>query len=306
MKVLVTGGAGFIGSNVVDLLIEKNYEVCVIDSLMHGEKSNINKKAVLYEMDIRDKKIKEIFEKEQPDYVIHNAAQINVANSVKDPIDDASINVIGTINVLEAAKKTNVKKIIYPASAAIFGEPAYLPIDEAHPLEMISGYGVTKHTVEHYLKVYKKLYNIGYVSLRYSNVYGPRQDSSGEGGVVAIFCEKLLKGERPYIYGDGEQIRDFIYVEDVAKANLLALESNMEGIFNICTNSKVTVNELLMTINKILGKDIKPIYTDAREGDIKNSYMTYKKVKENFGWEPKINLQEGLYKTINFYKNKQF
>lgn len=304
MKVLVTGGAGFIGSNIVDLLIEKKYEVCIVDSLIHGKRANINPKAKFYEMDIRNSEIIEVFRNEKPDYVIHNAAQISVSSSVKDPINDASVNIIGTLNILEAAKEVKVKKIIYPASAAIFGEPVYLPIDEEHPLEMISGYGVTKHTIEHYLKVYKSLYNIDYVSLRCSNVYGPRQDSSGEGGVVAIFCEKLLKGEGPFIYGDGEQIRDFVYVEDVARANLLAIENEINGIFNICTNTKVTINALLETMDKILGKNTEAIYTDDREGDIRNSYMTYKKAKEKLGWEPEIALSDGLKKTIQFYTFK--
>ncbi|MDP4143919.1 MAG: GDP-mannose 4,6-dehydratase [Bacillota bacterium] len=302
MKVLVTGGAGFIGSNIVDLLIEKNYEVCVIDSLIHGKRSNINPKAKFYEVDIRDKKVIEVFDEYRPDFVVHNAAQISVSNSVKDPVNDADINIMGTINILEAAKKCNVKKIIYPASAAIFGEPVYLPIDEKHPLDMISGYGVSKHTVEHYLKVYKSLNNIDYVSLRYSNVYGPRQDSSGEGGVVAIFCEKMLNDESPFIYGDGEQIRDFVFVEDVAKANLLAIESNANGIMNICTNNKVTVNDLFETIRNVLGKDIKATYTSEREGDIKNSYMTYKKAKDSLGWQPETTIEEGLRKTIEYYK----
>jgi len=303
MNVLVTGGAGFIGSHIVDLLIENNYKVSIIDNLSHGKKENINPKAVFYEMDIRCEDIQEIFEKEKPEFVIHNAAQISVPNSIIDPINDASINIMGTINVLEASRKVNVKKIIYPASAAIFGEPSYLPIDEEHPLEMLSGYGVTKHTVEHYLKVYKSLYNIDYISLRCSNVYGPRQDYSGEGGVVAIFCEKLLSDEKPCIYGDGYQIRDFVFVKDVAKAYLMAIESNVNGIFNVCTNSKVTVNELLSTINNILHKDITATYTHSREGDIKDSYMSYDKINEVIGWKPEKTLIEGLKETLNYYNN---
>lgn len=302
MKVLITGGAGFIGSHIVDLLIEKKYKVSIIDNLIHGRKENINPKATFYEMDIRDEKILEIFQKEKPEIVIHNAAQISVPNSIIDPINDASINIMGSINVLEAARKFNVKKVLYPASAAIFGEPSYLPIDEEHPLEMLSGYGVTKHTVEHYLKVYKSLYNIDYVSLRCSNVYGPRQDYSGEGGVVAIFCEKLLKDERPFIYGDGFQIRDFVFVKDVARAYLMAIESNTHGIFNVCTNSKITVNELLSTINGILNKDITSIYTNPREGDIRESYMTYDKINRAIGWSPEKNIIDGLKETLNYYK----
>lgn len=303
MNVIVTGGAGFISSHVVDLLIDNNYEVCIIDNLTHGSVKNINKKAKFYEMDIRDAKLKEIFQIEKPDYVIHNAAQISVPASIDDPMNDASINIMGTINVLEACSSVNVKKIIYPASAAIFGEPSYLPIDEAHPLEMLSPYGVTKHTVEHYLKVYKGLYNIDYVALRCANVYGPRQDSSGEGGVIAIFCEKLLKDEIPCIYGDGNQIRDFVYVKDVAKAYLMALNSDISGIYNVSTNVKITINELFKIINKLLNKNISCIYTDERKGDIRESYMTYDKIEKKIGWKPETSITKGLEETLSYYAN---
>ncbi|NOW85434.1 UDP-glucose 4-epimerase [Clostridium beijerinckii] len=302
MKILITGGAGFIGSHVVDLLIENGHEVCILDNMSHGKIENINSKAFLYRFDIRDEKVIEIFKEEKPEVLIHNAAQISVPYSVEDPINDASVNIIGTLNILEAARKSGVKKIIYPASAAIFGNPEYLPIDEKHPLEMLCGYGVTKHTVEHYLKIYKNLYNIDYVCLRYSNVYGPRQDSSGEGGVVAIFCEKMLENESPFIYGDGEQIRDFVYVKDIARANIMAIESNSCGIYNISTNQKVRVNELFQLIGKALNRNIKPIYTNTREGDIRNSYMSYEKAKKHLGWKPEYNLIDGVIETINYYK----
>lgn len=301
MKVLVTGGAGFISSHIVDALILKGYDVCIIDDMTNGKESNINPKALLYKIDIRDESVIKIFQKERPDILIHNAAQISVPNSVTDPINDASINIMGSLNILEAARKTGVKKIIYPASAAIFGEPEYLPIDEEHPLGMLCGYGVTKHTVEHYLKIYKNLYGIDYMVLRYSNVYGPRQDSSGEGGVVAIFCEKMLNDEKPYIFGDGEQIRDFVYVKDVAKANIMAIESNLNGIYNICTNQKMTVNKLFNLINEITDKNLTPIYTSEREGDIKNSYMSYDKAKNDLGWIPEYTIVDGLKEVIDYY-----
>lgn len=303
MKILITGGAGFIGSNITDLLVSKGYEVVIIDDLSHGKKRNINPKAKFYQCDIRSADILQIFKNEKPQVLIHEAAQISVPNSVNDPINDASINIIGTLNLLEACRKTGVKRVIYPASAAIFGEPEYLPIDESHPLNMTSGYGVTKHTVEHYLKVYKSLYNIDFVALRYSNVYGPRQDFSGEGGVVAIFCEKLIKGETPYIYGDGEQIRDFVYVKDVAKANLMAITSGDNEIFNVSTNFMITVNDLLKVINSALGKEIKAVYAEARPGDIRNSYMRYDKIKETLGWTPDYNLKRGIKETIEYYKS---
>ena len=254
-------------------------------------------------MDIRDPGITEMFIKEKPDFVIHNAAQISVPASVDDPMNDASINILGTINILEASRKANVKKIIYPASAAIFGEPSYLPIDEEHPLEMLSGYGITKHTVEHYLKVYKSLYNIVYTVLRCSNIYGPRQDSSGEGGVVSIFCEKLLNNEIPCIYGDGEQIRDFVYVKDVANAFLLALKSNINGIYNVATNTKISINELFKAINVILNKNIHCTYAAERRGDIRESYMSYDKINKAIGWKPETTLAQGLEETLNYYRN---
>lgn len=303
MKVIITGGAGFIGSNIADLLIDKGFEVVIIDNLSHGKEKNINPKAKFYNCDIRDSEILEIFQREKPQVLIHEAAQISVPNSIDDPVNDASINITGSLNLLEACRKTGVKKIIYPASAAIFGEPEYLPIDEKHPLNMMSGYGVTKHTVEHYLGVYKALYGIDYVILRYANVYGPRQDSSGEGGVVAIFSEKLIKDEIPYIYGDGEQIRDFVYVKDVAKANFMAITSGDNEIFNVSTNHKVSVNDLLNVINSVLGKNIKAVYTDERQGDIRNSYMTYGKIKNALGWTPDYNLETGIAETIEYYKS---
>lgn len=301
MKVLITGGAGFIGSHIVDLLIRNKHDVVIVDNMSHGKFENINSNAMLYKVDIRNEEVYKVFQKEKPDVVIHNAAQINVSNSIENPVEDASINILGTINVLEASRKCEVKKIIYPDSAAIFGEPEYLPIDENHPLNMISNYGVSKHTVEHYLEVYKKLYNIDYIVLRYSNVYGPRQDSSGEGGVVAIFCEKLINGKPIYIYGDGKQVRDFVYVKDVAMANLACLDVNKSGMYNVCSNTKTSINELLFKIRNIVDKNVIPVYIEARKGDIKRSYMSYDKINNDLGWKPKYSLDKGLMESIRYY-----
>lgn len=298
MRILVTGGAGFIASHIVDRLIVLGHQVCIIDSMIHGKKSNVNKYAILKEIDIRDDKLIDTFHEFRPEIVIHNAAQVSVPRSIEKPMEDASINILGSINVLEASRKVGVRKIIYPASAAIFGQPVYLPINEDHPLNMISGYGITKHTVEHYLQVYKILYNMDYVVLRYSNVYGPRQDSTGEGGVISIFCEKVLKNIRPYIYGDGEQLRDFIYVKDIVRANIMSIESLENEIYNVCSSNKISVNQLLNIINEVTEKNIKPIYTTEREGDIKNSYMTYEKIKNEIGWQPEYGLYEGIKETI--------
>jgi len=302
MKVIITGGAGFIGSHIADLLIKEGHEVCIIDNLVHGKKEFINPKAKFYELDIRDEKIAEVFEQEKPDILIHEAAQIKVGNSVNDPMYDASVNILGTLNLLEACRKAKVKKVIYPSTAAAFGEPVYLPIDEDHPLNMMSGYGVSKHTVEHYLKVYNGLYGIDYVILRYANVFGPRQDSTGEGGVVSIFAERMINNETTYIYGDGEQTRDFVYVKDVARANLMAMECSINGIFNVCTNEKITVNYLFSLYNELLEKNLKPVFTSEREGDIRHSYMSYDKIQKEMGWTPKFTFIEGLKEVIEFYK----
>lgn len=303
MKVVVTGGAGFIGSHIVDLLIENNYDVCIIDNLYRGKIENVNPKAKFYKNDILGKDIFRILQIEKPDIIIHEAAQVSTANSISHPIKDAEINIMGTLNLLQACKNAKVRKIIYASSAAVFGEPMYLPIDEEHPLNMIVNYGVSKHVVEHYLSVYKKLYNISYIILRYSNVYGPRQNLSSEGGVVSIFCDKVLRNQSPYIYGDGEQTRDFIYVKDVARANLLTLQSKAEGIFNVSSNQKLSVNQLLRYISNILNKHIKPIYIKKRDGDIKDSVITYNKIFREIGWKPEYEILEGLKETIRFYKN---
>lgn len=302
MKILVTGGAGFIGSHIVDCLIELGHEVCIADSMIHGKEENVNKLALLKKIDIRDEKLKDVFKDFQPEVVIHNAAQISVPKSLENPMEDASINILGSLNVLEACRKAGVRKIIYPASAAIFGQPIYLPIDEKHPLNMISGYGITKHTVEHYLQTYKSLYNIDYVVLRYSNVYGPRQDYSGEGGVISIFCEKIIKNISPYIYGDGKQLRDFIYVKDIVKANIMAIESLNNGIYNVCSSNKISVNQLLDIINEVSEKNITPIYKGERKGDIKDSYMTYDKINNEIGWQPEYDLCDGIKETIKHFK----
>jgi len=302
MRILVTGGAGFIGSHIVDSLLVLGHEVCIIDSMIHGREENVSKHAILKKIDIRDHRLIEVFQEFKPEIVIHNAAQISVSKSIENPMEDASVNILGSINVLEASREVGVRKIIYPASAAVFGKPIYLPIDENHPLNMISAYGITKHTVEHYLQVYKALYNIDYTILRYSNVYGPRQDSTGEGGVISIFCEKIIKNISPYIYGDGEQLRDFIYVKDVVRANIIAIESLKNEIYNVCSLSKISINQLINIINKITEKNIVPVYTTERKGDIKDSYMTYVKIKDEVGWSPKYDIYDGIKETIKYLK----
>lgn len=307
MKILVTGGAGFIGSNITDLLIENYHDVIVVDNLLTGKEANINGNSRFYNIDIRNKSnLEEIFSKEKPEIIFHTAAQVDVQKSIKDPYLDVQINILGSLNVLELARKNNVRKIIYSNSGgAGSGEPKYLPIDEGHPIKPMSHYGASKHTVEHYLEIYKELYGLRYTSLRYANVYGPRQDPYGEGGVVAIFSNKLLSNERPKIFGDGNQTRDFIYVEDVAEANLLCMDKADNEILNLGIGKEITINKLFFKIREIIGSNLNPIYVEKRPGDIYRSVFNINKLRLELDWEPQTSLEEGLTKTIECFRSKQ-
>ena len=297
MKVLVTGGAGFIGSHLVDEASEEGYDVVTIDNLNNGKLENLNKDAKFYKVDIVDiDNLSLVFEKEKPDYVIHLAAQISLRESLKNPIYDAEQNILGSINILECCRKFNVKKVVYASSAAVYGFPKYLPVDEKHPINPFSPYGVSKHTVEHYLQYYHENFEIDYIILRYSNVYGERQDPLGEAGVIAIFIDKLKKGERPIIFGDGEQTRDFIYVKDVVEANLLALEKETENkVFNISTNTETSVNELFKKIKEIMNSNINPIYKNPIK-EVRNIRLDNSLAEKELNWKPKVELNEGLKK----------
>lgn len=301
MKILITGGAGFIGSNVVDYFIEKGLEVVIVDNLSTGKTDFINDKAIFYNFDIKDERLLDVFEKEKPDVVIHFAAQIDVQTSLKKPHFDGSTNIVGSINVLECCRKTNVKKIIYASSAAVYGNPEYLPVDEKHRLCPLSFYGISKHTPEHYLKVYNELYDLKYTVLRYSNAYGIRQDPKGEGGVISIFIDKIKKNEELIIFGDGEQTRDFIFIKDIVQANYLALSKGDNEIINISTNTPVTINEVVNYMEKIVDKKLKKQYMDSRNGDILYSYLNNNKAKSILGFNPNYNLESGLKQTLEYY-----
>ncbi len=301
MKVLVTGGAGFIGSHIVDKLIDNNYEVVVVDNLSTGNINNINPTAKFYNLDILHPDFETVFIEEHPYIVIHHAAQIDIQTSLKNPAFDAEVNILGTIRLLDYCTKYKVQKIIYASSAAVYGDPRYLGVDEKHPVAPISFYGVSKHTPEHYIKVFCHLTNMSYTILRYANVYGPRQDPKGEGGVVSIFTDKLLNNQAPVIFGDGEQTRDFIYVKDIATANLQALKRGNNEIMNISCNTQTTVNKLFSAMQKIVGKGTKPVFKDPRPGDIIHSYLDNTKAKKLLEWNPKFDLHEGLKETIEYY-----
>jgi UDP-glucose 4-epimerase len=306
MKVLVTGGAGFIASHVADLYLKNGYEVVIVDDLSTGRRSNLNPAATFYEMDIRDPKLAEVFEKEKPDFVNHHAAQMDVRRSVVDPLFDASVNVLGSINVIECAKKYNVKRLVYISTGgAVYGEPEYLPCDEAHPINPICQYGASKHTVEHYLYMYQVNYGLNYTVIRYPNVYGPRQDPHGEAGVVAIFTGLMLKEQQVVINGDGEQVRDFTYVGDCARANLLALTANRNGIYNVGVNKGTSVNEIYRTLKMITGYKREAVHGPAKVGETRKIYLNATKAERELGWIPTVSLEEGLRQTVEYFKTAE-
>jgi len=236
--------------------------------------------------------------------VVHLAAQVDVQRSLREPLADAETNILGAVNLLEACRRFNVGKVIYASSAAVYGSPAYLPVDEKHPVEPQSPYGASKHTVEHYLRIYGEVYGVRYTALRYANVYGPRQDATGEGGVVAIFVDKLLNGEAPKIFGDGEQTRDFVFVKDVAAANLAALHRGDGMILNVSTGAGLSVNSLFQTLKKITGSGLTPVNCLPRPGDITHSYLANEKAREALEWRPLHSLEEGLRETVKFYRKE--
>ncbi len=304
MKVLVTGGAGFIGSNIVDALISAGHDVVVVDNLYMGRTKNLNPKAKFYLLDLRADELGKVFALEKFDVVFHEAAQMDVRRSVENPIFDAQVNVLGTLNVLQNSVKNGVKKVVFASTGgAIYGEQDYFPADEKHPNRPVSPYGITKLTVEKYLYFYKLTYGLQHVILRYANVYGPRQNPHGEAGVVAIFIEKMLLGEQPVINGDGTQTRDFVFVEDVVRANLLALDYPETDVFNVGTAIETDVNTIFRELNKIIDRNTPETHGPAKEGEQQRSVIDYSKTKKLLGWEPKVSLQEGLRKTVDYFQN---
>ena len=303
MKILVTGGAGFIGSNIVDALIEKGHDVVVVDNLYMGRLKNLNPAAKFYLLNLQAPEIAKMFELEKFDVVYHEAAQMDVRRSVENPVFDASVNVLGTLNILQNAVKTGVKKVIFASTGgAVYGEQDYFPADEEHPTRPVSPYGITKLTVEKYLFFYKLTYGLQHVILRYANVYGPRQNPFGEAGVVAIFIEKMLTGQQPIINGDGKQTRDFVYVGDVVRANILALDYPKSDTFNVGTGKETDVNTIFRELNKIVGKNLPEKHGPAKEGEQQRSVIDYLKIKKALGWKPQVSLEEGLRKTVEYFK----
>ena len=307
-KVLVTGGAGFIGSHTVESFLEAGYKVVVVDNLSSGKIENINSLDVeFFNCDIRDiSELEKVFGTCEIDYVVHNAAQISVSKSIKNPVHDADINIIGILNLLELCVKYSVKKVVFSSSVAVYGTSETLPVDETWQLCPASFYGLSKQTGESYVELYKKFYGLDYVVLRYANVYGERQDLKGEAGVVSIFIDRLLNGEPLCIDGDGAQTRDFVYVRDVARANLLAVSEDIKNsVFNVSGNTEVSINELAMILNEVSGDSMEVLYGEKRTGDIERSRIDNSRIKEQLGWEPEYSLREGVARCLKFERMKK-
>jgi UDP-glucose 4-epimerase len=305
MKILVTGGAGFIGSHVVDRYLDLGHRVVVVDNFVTGKKENLNSKARLYEVDIRDQKaVEEIFAQEKPEVLNHHAAQMDVRKSVADPIYDCQVNILGLLNLLEAGLKNNLRKVIFASSGGVvYGDAEKLPTPEDYdPKRPLSPYGVAKLTSENYLYFYFKNYNLPFVALRYANVYGPRQDPFGEAGVVAIFSQKLLKNEQPVINGDGKQTRDYVYVDDVVEANVLSLDKKINGPLNIGTAKETSVNEIFHLLQSLIKTGFSERHGPEKPGEQRRSALECSRAKILLDWRAKTSLKRGLAQTVDFFR----
>ncbi|MGD2040810.1 MAG: NAD-dependent epimerase/dehydratase family protein [Anaerolineae bacterium] len=298
MRIVITGGAGFIGSHVADVYLAAGHQVIVVDNLSTGKRARVPSAARFIEADITGPDLVDLLTALRPDVVNHHAAQASVALSVREPLFDAAQNISGTINLLEAAHRAGVNKFIYISSGgAMYGNPQRLPMDENHPANPVSPYALSKYTGEEYVRLYGAQHGLSWTSLRYANVYGPRQDPLGEAGVVAIFCQNLADGVVPTIDWDGEQTRDFVYVGDCARANLLALEGGVGQAYNVGTGVGTSINALHRHLSEVVGRDQEPRRGPRRLGDVRHSYLDCGKIERDLGWRPQVDLREGLERT---------
>ena len=304
-KVLVTGGAGFIGSHLVDRLIEEGHAVVVVDNLSSGRREYVHPAASFYHLDVRDSALEEVLREEHPQVVCHQAAQISVQSSLRDPAEDATINVVGSLRLLEYARQHGVEKFIYASTGgALYGEPDYLPCDEGHPIRPLAPYGVSKYAVEQFLAMYGRVYGLRYTVLRYGNVYGPRQDPYGEAGVVAIFSQRMLEGREAVIYGSGEQRRDFVYVSDVVEANLLSIDKGDGEHLNIATGADTSINQISAQLQGAIGYGQPAVHAPAKSGEVFAISLACQRAQEVLGWRPQVDLAQGLAKTMAFFRSQ--
>lgn len=305
MKVLVTGGAGFIGSHLVDRLVMEGHEAVVVDNLATGKRRNINRAARFYKMDIQSWRLERVFRNERPNVVMHLAAQMDVRKSVEDPMFDAQVNVLGTLNVLQQAVKHGVRKVIFSSSGgAIYGEQEIYPAPEIHVTKPLSPYGLSKLCGEQYLSYYQRVSGLQAVSLRYANVYGPRQDPEGEAGVVAIFIQKMLNNEQAVINGNGRQTRDFVFVDDVVEANLAMMGQETQGTYNVGTGVETSINDLFRILVQHTGSTCKEIHGPAKKGEQARSVIDNTKLRHEVSWEPRADLSDGLKKTVEYFRER--
>jgi UDP-glucose 4-epimerase len=305
MRFLVTGGAGFIASHLVDALIAAGHRVVVIDDLSTGKRENLNPQATFYNLNICSAAVADVFAKERPDVVSHHAAQMDVRRAVREPQFDATVNVVGSVNILQFARQSGVRKILYASTGgAVYGEPSYLPVKESHPLAPLSPYGLTKHTFEGYLSLYRRLYGLSFTVLRYPNVYGPRQDPHGEAGVVAIFTQQMLTGELPKIFGDGTKTRDYLYISDIVAANLLVIESGDGETYNLGWGKEISDDRVFTTVRDALAVNVESSYAQSRPGEIEHICLDSQKIHRDLGWKPTVSFEEGVARTVKWHKSR--
>ena len=305
MKVLVTGGAGFIGSHLVDRLVQEGHEVIIVDNLVTGKRRNINRAARFYKLDVQSWRLERVFRNERPNVVMHLAAQMDVRKSVEDPMFDAQVNILGTLNVLQQAVKHGVRKVVFSSSGgAIYGEQETYPAPESHVTKPMSPYGLSKLCGEQYLSYYQRSSGLQVVSLRYANVYGPRQDPEGEAGVVAIFIQKLLNNEQAVINGNGRQTRDFVFVEDVVEANLAVMGQDTQGTYNVGTGVETSINDLFRILIQHTGSTCKEVHGPAKKGEQARSVIDSTRLRHELSWDPKADLSDGLKKTVEYFRER--
>jgi UDP-glucose 4-epimerase len=305
MKILITGGAGFIGSHIAQAYLDAGHEVCIVDDLSSGSAANVPHGSKFYKQDIRKPGLAEIFEREKPHVVNHQAARANVRESFEAPLLYADVNVLGSVNVLECCRLNGVSKVVYASTGgAVYGEPHWLPVTEDHPINPLDPYGASKHHVEHYLYLYRAHFGISYVALRYPNVYGEGQNPYGEAGVVAIFASKMILDEVPVINGNGEQERDFVHVSDVARASVLALEGGQGDVLNIGSGTGTSVNTIAEMLCQMVGYKGRIGNGPPKKGEVQKIYLEARRAREVLGWEPRVALRDGLAATVRHLKTK--
>jgi UDP-glucose 4-epimerase len=307
MRILVTGGAGFIGSNVADRYLQDGHEVAILDDLSTGLRAHLPARATFFEADVRDPvAVARAFAAFRPEILNHHAAQIDVRKSVVSPVTDAEINVLGSLNLLQAAAAMGTSKVIYASTGgALYGEGRELPATEEHPINPESPYGASKHAVEHYLYLYRLNHGLDYTILRYPNVFGPRQNPHGEAGVNAIFIGLLCEGKRPTIFGDGSAVRDYLYVDDVVQANVLALDKGSGEILNLGWGKGVSVNDVFQALARLLDFREPPIHAAARSGEVQRIFLDATRARRVLGWRPEVPFEEGLRRTLAWYRETQ-